>query len=97
MLENIVYNELIIRGYEVYVGKTKNGEIDFVATIEGNTKYIEVTYELNSEEVIEREFGAFNVIDDNYPKYVISLDKRDFSRNGIKHLNLIDFLINNEF
>lgn len=97
MLENIVYNELIIRGYEVYVGKTKTGEIDFVATLEGNTKYIEVTYELNSEEVIEREFGAFNVIDDNYPKYVISLDKRDFSRNGIKHLNLIDFLIKNEF
>ena len=97
MLENIVYNELIIRGYEVYVGKTKNGEIDFVATLEGNTKYIEVTYELNSEEVIEREFGAFNVIDDNYPKYVISLDKRDFSRNGIKHFNLIDFLMKNEF
>lgn len=97
MLENIVYNELIIRGYEVYVGKTKTGEIDFVATLEGNTKYIQVTYELNSEEVIEREFGAFNVIDDNYPKYVISLDKRDFSRNGIKHLNLIDFLIKNEF
>lgn len=97
MLENIVYNELIIRGYEVYVGKTKNGEIDFVATYEGNTKYIQVTYELNSEEVIEREFGAFNVIDDNYPKYVISLDKRDFSRNGIKHLNLIDFLMKNEF
>lgn len=97
MLENIVYNELIIRGYEVYVGKTKTGEIDFVATLEGNTKYIQVTYELNSEEVIEREFGAFNVIDDNYSKYVISLDKRDFSRNGIKHLNLIDFLIKNEF
>lgn len=97
MLENIVYNELIIRGYEVYVGKTKTGEIDFVATLEGNTKYIQVTYELNSEEVIEREFGAFNVIDDNYPKYVISLDKRDFSRNGIKHFNLIDFLIKNEF
>lgn len=97
MLENIVYNELIIRGYEVYVGKTKTGEIDFVATLEGNTKYIEVTYELNSEEVIEREFGAFNVIDDNYPKYVISLDKRDFSRNGIKHFNLIDFLMKNEF
>ncbi len=97
MLENIVYNELIIRGYEVYVGKTKNGEIDFVATLEGNTKYIQVTYELNSEEVISREFGAFNVINDNYPKYVISLDKRDFSRNGIKHLNLIDFLMKNKF
>lgn len=78
MLENIVYNELIIMGYEVYVGKTKNGKIDFVATYEGNTKYIEVTYELNSEEVIEREFGAFNVIDDNYPKYVISLIKKIF-------------------
>lgn len=98
VLENIVYNELINRDYEVYIGKTKNGEVDFLAKKDGNIKYIQVTYELNgNEKTIEREFGAFNSIDDNYPKYVISLDKVDYSRNGIIHLNLIDFLLNDIF
>ena len=97
LLENIVYNELISRDYDVYIGKTRNGEIDFIANKDGNTKYIQVTYELNNEEVIEREFGAFNPINDNYPKYVISLDKQDFSRDGIIHINLIDWLMDNNF
>lgn len=98
VLENIVCNELINRDYEVYIGKTKNGEVDFLAKKDGNIKYIQVTYELNgNEKTIEREFGAFNSIDDNYPKYVISLDKVDYSRNGIIHLNLIDFLLNDIF
>ena len=97
ILENVVYNELLNRGYDVYVGKTKTGEVDFFAKKDGNTKYIQVTYEMNSEETIEREFGAYKVIDDNYPKYVISLDKIDLSRDGIIHLNLIDFLLGNEF
>ena len=97
LLENIVYNELISRNYDVYIGKTRNGKIDFIANKDGNTKYIQVTYELNNEEVIEREFGAFNPINDNYPKYVISLDKQDFSRDGIIHINLIDWLMDNNF
>ena len=97
LLENIVYNELISRNYDVYIGKTRNGEIDFIANKDGNTKYIQVTFELNNEDVIEREFGAFNPIKDNYPKYVISLDKQDFSRNGIIHINLIDWLMDNNF
>ena len=97
LLENIVYNELISRNYDVYIGKTRNGEIDFIANKDGNTKYIQVTYELNNEEVIEREFGAFNPINDNYPKYVISLDKQDFSRDGIIHINLIDWLMGKNF
>ncbi len=97
ILENIVYNELIIRNYNVYIGKTKKGEVDFLAQKDGNTKYIQVTYELKNDEIIEREFGAFKPIADNYPKYVISLDKEDYSRDGIKHINLIDFLMNNEF
>ncbi len=97
VLENVVYNELLNRGYDVYIGKTKTGEVDFFAKKDGNTKYIQVTYEMNSEETIEREFGAYKVIDDNYPKYVISLDKIDLSRDGIIHLNLIDFLLGNEF
>ena len=98
ILENIVYNELVNRNYTVYVGKTKKGEIDFVAKKDEETKYIQVTYEIkDNKEVIEREFGAFKDIQDNYPKYVISLDKEDLSRDGIIHLNLIDFLLGSDF
>ena len=98
VLENIVYNELINRNYEVYIGKTKNGEVDFLAKKDGNIKYIQVTYEMEGHDnTIEREFGAYKSIEDNYPKYVISLDKIDLSRDGIIHLNLIDFLLNDAF
>lgn len=97
VLENIVYNELINRNYEVYIGKTKNGEVDFLAKKDGKTIYIQVTYKLEgNEDTIKREFGAFDTINDDNPKYVISLDKKDFSRDGIKHLNLIDFLLKTE-
>lgn len=98
VLENIVYNELINRNYEVYIGKTKNGEVDFLVKKDGNIKYIQVTYEMKgNDSTIEREFGAYKSIEDNYPKYVISLDKIDLSRDGIIHLNLIDFLLSEEF
>ena len=98
VLENIVYNELINRNYEVYIGKTKNGEVDFLIKKDGNIKYIQVTYEMKgNDDTIEREFGAYKSIEDNYPKYVISLDKIDLSRDGIIHLNLIDFLLNDDF
>ncbi len=94
VLENIVYNELIDRDYEVYIGKTKTGEVDFIAIKDNQVKYIQVTYEMyGHESTIEREFNALKKIDDNYPKYVISLDKVDMSRDGIIHLNLIDFLL----
>ena len=98
VLENVVYNELIYRDYEVYIGKTKNGEVDFLAKKDGKIKYIQVTYEMKgNEKALLREFGAYRSIDDNYPKYVISLDKIDLSRDGIIHLNLIDFLLGDEF
>ncbi len=98
VLENIVYNELVNRNYEVYIGKTKNGEVDFLVKKEGNIKYIQVTYEMKGkDETIEREFGAYKSIEDNYPKYILSLDKVDLSRDGIIHLNLIDFLLSDEF
>lgn len=98
VLENIVYNELINRDYEVYIGKTRNGEVDFIAKKDGNIKYIQVTYEMNGhDDTIQREFGAYKVINDNYPKYVISLDKVNLSRDGIIHLNLLDFLLNDDF
>lgn len=96
-LENIVYNDLIAKGYEVYIGKTKKGAVDFVATKNKDLKYIQVSYTLSSEETIQREFGAYNVIDDAYPKYVISLDEENYSRNGINHMNIFDFLMNDEF
>ena len=92
-LENIVYNELIARGYTVYIGKTINGEIDFVVEDFNHRFYIQVADYLSSNEVIDREFGAYKVIDDNYPKYVISMDKLDYSQNGIIHKNIIDWLL----
>lgn len=94
-LENVVYNELITRGYEVYIGKTKNGEVDFIATKTNEKLYFQVAYYLADKKVIEREFGAFKEITDDYPKYVLSMDKCDFSQDGIIHKNIIDWLIEN--
>lgn len=92
-LENIIYNELISRGYEVFTGKTYKGEIDFVV-IDGRKKcFIQVAYYLHGQQTIEREFGAFAPISDASPKYVLSLDRFDYSRNGIGHLNIVDFLL----
>lgn len=96
-LENLVYNELIARGYEVFVGKTRKGEVDFIAIKNKEFKYIQVYLYLNNEETIKREFGAYDCINDNYPKYVISLDKEDFSRNGIRHINAIEFFLSDNF
>ena len=96
-LENLVYNELIFKGYDVYIGKLKDAEVDFVAIKDKKIKYIQVSLYLNTEETINREFGAYNSIQDNYPKYVISLDEIDMSTNGIKHLNVFDFLLNEDF
>lgn len=93
LLENVVYNELLIRGYEVYVGKTRNGKIDFVAIMDNKKEYYQIAYYLYDEKVIEREFGAYAKVPDNYPKYVLSFDKMDFSRDGIIHRNIMDFLL----
>ena len=96
-LENIVYNELVARGYNVNIGNLETGEIDFIATRFEEKIYIQVAYILSDETVVEREFDVYKKIKDNYPKYVISMDKFDFSQNGIIHLNLIDFLLNDKF
>lgn len=93
-LENVVYNELLIRGYDVRIGKTYKGEIDFVAMKDGKKCFIQVSYLLSSDDVIEREFKAFDSIRDHAPKYVLSLDEFDMSRNGITHLNIEDWLLN---
>ena len=92
-LENVVYNELLTRGYTVFAGKTYKGEIDFVAIKNGKKCFIQVSYLLAGEETIRREFGAYSRITDASPKYVMSLDKVDLSHDGIIHLNIIDFLL----
>lgn len=95
-LENIVYNELLSRGYDVKVGNLENGEIDFIATRYEEKIYIQVAFVLADESVINREFSAFDNVKDHYPKYVISTDKFDMSQNGIIHKNIIDFLLEEE-
>ena len=95
-LENIVYNELLSRGYDVKVGNLENGEIDFIATRYEEKIYIQVAYLLADEKVEEREFGAYKKIEDNYPKYVLTMDRFDFSRDGIIHKNVIDWLLEDE-
>ena len=96
-LENIVYNELIARGYNVNIGTLENGEIDFIATRFNEKIYIQVTYILSDETVIAREFNAYKKIEDNYPKYVFSMNKFDLSQNGIIHKNIIDWLLKKYF
>lgn len=96
-LENIVYLELLRRGYEVTVGRYGNKEIDFVCHKRDEKLYVQVTYLLASDETIQREFGAYDNIRDNFPKYVVSLDEFDMSRNGIKHRNIRDFLLVEEW
>lgn len=93
-LENIVYNELLSRSYDVKIGNLENGEIDFIAMRFNEKIYIQVAYILADEKVIDREFGAYKQIEDNYPKYVLTMDKFDFSQNGIIHMNVIDWLLN---
>ena len=95
--KSIFYLELLRRDYKVTVGKTGNKEIDFVCDKRGEKLYVQVTYLLASDETIQREFGAYDNIRDNYPKYVVSLDEFDMSRNGIKHHNIRDFLLAEEW
>ncbi len=93
MLENVVYNELIARGYEIQVGVTSNSEIDFIATKDGQKEYYQVAYILHDENTIKREFGVYQKVKDNYPKFVISADHFDFSQDGIIHKNIIKWLL----
>lgn len=94
IVETIVYNELISRGYKVYIGKTYKGEVDFIAQRNNERFYVQACYVMDRSETVEREFGAYKYIEDNYPKYVVSMDKITNDREGIKHLRLMDFLLN---
>ena len=93
ILENIVCMELLRRGYQVSVGRIGNREIDFIGKRDKECIYIQVCYLLSGKETIEREFGIFYEISDNFPKYVVSMDELNLSRDGIHHKNIKDFLI----
>ena len=97
-LENIVYLELKRRGYDVYIGKIKDKEIDFVATKQNEKIYVQVTQEIKSEKKQKREYEQLLEIRDNYPKYVVMAD--DFAGGnyeGIKTMNIVDFLLSKEY
>lgn len=97
VLENIVYLELLRRGWKVTVGKVGDREIDFVAEKQGEKLYVQVAYLLSSPKTIEREFCVYESVRDNFPKYVVTLDELDMSSNGIKHRNIRDFLLEAEW
>ncbi|WP_458406235.1 ATP-binding protein [Methanobrevibacter sp.] len=92
-IENIVYVELLRKGFEVTIGKIGDFEIDFIAKKHKQKIYIQVTYTLASDETFNREFRPLLKVKDNYPKYVISMDKFDFSQEGVINQNLVDFLV----
>jgi predicted AAA+ superfamily ATPase len=98
VLENIVYNELVRRGYSVFIGKIRDKEIDFIAEKKNEKLYIQVTYKMESEKTIKREFEPLLMVRDRYPKYVVSMDE-EFKDNieGVKHVNLIEFISSNLF
>ena len=96
ILENVVYNELIRRGYSVKIGKIRNKEIDFVCEKYNEKIYIQVAYLLSETETIEREFSPLMDVPDKYGTYVLSMDEVDLSQEGIVHKNTIDFLLDDE-
>ncbi|MBE6488869.1 MAG: ATP-binding protein [Methanosphaera stadtmanae] len=97
ILENIVYVELLRRGYTIHVGRTiDNTEVDFVCEKYGKYKYIQVSYRLTSEKTLDRELSPLLKIHDKYESFLITTENHDFSKEGVKHLNIIDFLCGNE-
>lgn len=94
ILENVVYLELIRRGYKIWTGTARNTEIDFVCkTPLGEIEYYQIAWQLTSESTIEREFSALEKITDNYPKYLLTTDSFKQDRSGIKHLNVFEWLL----
>ena len=94
ILENVVYLELVRRGYKVYIGKSGDKEIDFVATNKEGIKYFQVTYTVRDESTLERELSALESINDHYPKYILTLDiDPEVDYNGIRKINVLGWLL----
>ena len=93
IMENIVYVELLRRGYKVNVGRNSdNTEVDFVCEKSGKYKYIQVSYRLTSKKTLNREIAPLLKIHDKYESILITTENHDFSKEGVRHLNIIDFL-----
>ena len=95
MLENVVYNELIARGYEIQVGVTSNSEIDFIATKDGQKEYYQVAYTVNDEKTLKRELSSLKRIKDSYPKFLLTTDFDQVNYSGIQKINVLDWLLDN--
>ena len=93
ILENIVAVDLVRRGYNVTVGTIGAKEVDFVAERGREKFYVQVSYLMPTADIREREFSVLEQIPDNYPKFVLTMDDMDFSRNGIHHRPVVDFLL----
>lgn len=93
LYENVIFLEMLSRGYEINVGKVGDYEIDFICMKDRKKIYIQVAYMLADQDVVDREFRPLRKVSDNFPKYVVSSDKHDFSGDGIIHKNIIDFLL----
>lgn len=96
ILENIVYLELLRRGYKIWTGTLRNAEVDFIAkNRDGDIEYFQVAWEIKTKETEEREFSSLEKIKDNYPKYLLSTESFPQNRSGIIHKNVFDWLLNN--
>jgi uncharacterized protein len=94
ILENVVYLELLRRGYKIWTGSSRNSEVDFVCkTPTGDIEYYQVAWEMGNEKTIEREFGSLEKISDNYPKYILTTESFTVNRSGINHLNVFNWLL----
>ena len=95
-LENVVFAEMRRRGYQVTVGRVKEKEVDFVCSRDGRRVYLQVAYLMPAAETRDREFSALASVPDQYRKVVLSMDGFDFSRDGIEHVRLPDFLLDDQ-
>ena len=94
ILENVVFLELLRRGYKIWTGTSRNSEVDFVCkTPSGDIEYYQVAWQMSDEKTLDREFGSLEKINDNYPKYILTTDSFTLNRSGVKHLNVFNWLL----
>jgi predicted AAA+ superfamily ATPase len=94
ILENVVFLELLRRGYKIWTGTSRNSEVDFVCkTPSGDIEYYQVAWQMSDEKTLDREFGSLEKINDNYPKYILTTDSFTINRSGVKHLNVFNWLL----
>ncbi len=97
ILENVVYLELLRRGYEVFIGKVKEAEVDFIAITDKGTEYYQVAYTVQDENTLKRELASLDEISDHNSKYLLTMDLTPYtSHNGIKQINVLDWLLNRD-